>query len=65
MCSSVGHGEKTGTNLFAALQNVKNMIAFVKQNSKNNHFDETQNVIIIATDGKERGQSIVSPPDYI
>eukprot|EP00064_Thunnus_orientalis_P000310 superscaffoldBa00000015_g310 len=45
------HGSKTGTNLHAALHSVSEVIAFFKQNSKRNHFNETQNIIIIQTDG--------------
>ncbi|XP_060901605.1 complement C2-like [Labrus mixtus] len=45
------HGSKTGTNLHAALKRVSEMIAFLKQNSATNHFNETQNIIVIETDG--------------
>ncbi|KAM8769439.1 complement factor B [Acanthopagrus schlegelii] len=45
------HGKKTGTNLYAALQRVNEMISYLKQNSAENHFNETQNIIIIETDG--------------
>ncbi|XP_034089092.1 complement C2 [Gymnodraco acuticeps] len=45
------HGRKTGTNLYAALYRVSEKINFLKQNSANNHFNETQNIIIIETDG--------------
>uniref|UniRef100_UPI0037E805C9 complement factor B n=1 Tax=Semicossyphus pulcher TaxID=241346 RepID=UPI0037E805C9 len=45
------HGRKTGTNLHAALNRVSEKMAFLKQNSDSNHFNETQNVIIIETDG--------------
>ncbi|XP_074497464.1 complement C2 [Sebastes fasciatus] len=48
-CSS--HGSKTGTNLHAALYRVSEMINFFKQHSVRNHFNETQNIIIIETDG--------------
>uniref|UniRef100_A0A3Q3F848 C3/C5 convertase n=1 Tax=Labrus bergylta TaxID=56723 RepID=A0A3Q3F848_9LABR len=41
----------TGTNLHAALKRVSEMIAFLKQNSATNHFNETQNIIVIETDG--------------
>ncbi|KAJ0022390.1 hypothetical protein NQD34_009880 [Periophthalmus magnuspinnatus] len=44
------HGPKTGTNLFAALSKVNEKIAFLKISEKK-HFNETQNVIIIQTDG--------------
>ncbi|XP_019963483.2 complement C2 [Paralichthys olivaceus] len=45
------HGRKTGTNLHAALHRVSEVINFMKQNSAKNHFNETQNIIIIETDG--------------
>ncbi|XP_070827162.1 complement C2 [Chaetodon trifascialis] len=45
------HGQKTGTNLHAALHRVSEVINFLKQNSARNHFNETQNIIIIETDG--------------
>lgn len=45
------HGRKTGTNLYAALYGVSEKINFLKQNSAKNHFNETQNIIIIETDG--------------
>ncbi|XP_041796943.1 complement C2 [Chelmon rostratus] len=45
------HGRKTGTNLHAALHRVSEVINFFKQNSAKNHFNETQNIIIIETDG--------------
>ncbi|KAF3847885.1 hypothetical protein F7725_020913 [Dissostichus mawsoni] len=38
-------------NLHAALYGVSEKINFLKQNSANNHFNETQNIIIIETDG--------------
>ncbi|XP_045928726.1 complement C2 [Micropterus dolomieu] len=45
------HGSKTGTNLHAALHRVSELINFLKQSSAKNHFNETQNIIIIETDG--------------
>uniref|UniRef100_A0A4W6DQS2 C3/C5 convertase n=1 Tax=Lates calcarifer TaxID=8187 RepID=A0A4W6DQS2_LATCA len=45
------HGSKTGTNLYSALYRVNELISFFKQNSARNHFNETQNIIIIETDG--------------
>ncbi|KAJ0063429.1 hypothetical protein NL108_002643, partial [Boleophthalmus pectinirostris] len=46
------HGDKTGTNLFAALSRVNEKIAFLKiRESERTHFNETQNVIIVQTDG--------------
>ncbi|KAM7413560.1 hypothetical protein PAMA_020775 [Pampus argenteus] len=45
------HGSKTGTNLYAALHRVMEVMSFFKQNSQKNHFNETQNIIIIQTDG--------------
>ncbi|XP_044057275.1 complement C2 [Siniperca chuatsi] len=45
------HGRRTGTNLHAALHRVSEAISFFKQNSAKNHFNETQNIIIIETDG--------------
>ncbi|XP_026224893.1 complement C2 [Anabas testudineus] len=45
------HGNKTGTNLYAALYRVSEMISFFKQDQVKNHFNETQNIIIIETDG--------------
>lgn len=53
ICSSAGHGQKTGTNLHSALLRVSEVISFLKQNSAKNHFNETQNIIIIETDGKD------------
>ncbi|KAF7219489.1 complement factor B [Nothobranchius furzeri] len=43
------HGRRTGTNLDSALQNVLRAMSFLKQNS--DHSNETQNIIIIETDG--------------
>ncbi|KAK5868479.1 hypothetical protein PBY51_009489 [Eleginops maclovinus] len=45
------HGRKTGTNLHAALYRVSEVMSFLKQNINNNYFNETQNIIIIETDG--------------
>ncbi|XP_029372782.1 complement factor B [Echeneis naucrates] len=45
------HGRKTGTNLFSAINRVNSLISFFKQNSERYHFRDTQNVIIIQTDG--------------
>ncbi|KAM4741959.1 complement C2 [Anableps anableps] len=45
------HGRKTGTNLYSALEDVLHKISFLNQNRKTNHFNETQNIIIIETDG--------------
>ncbi|KAM4589324.1 complement C2 [Fundulus diaphanus] len=45
------HGRKTGTNLYSALASVLNQISFLNQNRHRNHFNETQNIIIIQTDG--------------
>ncbi|KAM9732882.1 complement C2 isoform 2-T2 [Menidia menidia] len=45
------HGRKTGTNLHSALINVGEKMSFLKQNSAKNHFNETQHIIIIETDG--------------
>ncbi|XP_008424315.1 complement C2 [Poecilia reticulata] len=45
------HGRKTGTNLYSALENVVNTISFLNENRNKNHFNETQNIIIIETDG--------------
>ncbi|XP_037335976.2 complement C2 [Pungitius pungitius] len=47
----LSHGLKTGTNLHAALERVAEVISFLKQDDAGNHFNETQNVIIIETDG--------------
>ncbi|KAG7267479.1 hypothetical protein CRUP_023133 [Coryphaenoides rupestris] len=44
------HKEKTGTNLFAGLQRVNEMMAIFKLRG-DSHFNETQNVIVIITDG--------------
>ncbi|XP_076833277.1 complement C2 [Brachyhypopomus gauderio] len=44
------HGAKTGTNLHKALSAVRERLAFLKANKKS-HFNETQNVILIETDG--------------
>lgn len=53
--SPAGHGRKTGTNLHAALYRVSEVINFFRQNSARNHFNETQNIIVIETDGKDTG----------
>uniref|UniRef100_A0A8C2WZZ7 C3/C5 convertase n=1 Tax=Cyclopterus lumpus TaxID=8103 RepID=A0A8C2WZZ7_CYCLU len=45
------HGRKTGTNLHAALHRVSMVMSFLKRDSARNHFNETQNIIIIETDG--------------
>ncbi|XP_043974778.1 complement C2 [Gambusia affinis] len=45
------HGRKTGTNLYSALENVMNTISFLNENRNKNRFNETQNIIIIETDG--------------
>jgi len=46
-----GHGSKKGTNLYKALERVYSQLAFLRE-TKRNQFNETQNVIIITTDGK-------------
>ena len=62
-CSSSAHGRKTGTNLHAALRRVSEMISFFKQNSAKYHFNETQNIIIIETDGKDEGNVSQTPAE--
>lgn len=59
MCSCSGHGEKTGTNLHAALHRVNEVMSFFKENGAQYHFNQTQNVIVIATDGKH---ALAFPP---
>ncbi|KAF5897730.1 complement factor B-like [Clarias magur] len=54
------HGKKTGTNLFKALKRVYERLAFLKANNKR-HFSETQNVILIETDGFA---NMGGDPDY-
>ncbi|XP_053502460.1 complement factor B [Ictalurus furcatus] len=44
------HGKKTGTNLYKALKSVESRLSFLKSENKK-HFNETQNVILIETDG--------------
>ncbi|KAL0972773.1 hypothetical protein UPYG_G00194580 [Umbra pygmaea] len=44
------HGKKKGTNLYAALSRVYESIGWLREN-KENKFNETQNVILIETDG--------------
>nr|AFD18593.1 Bf/C2B [Ctenopharyngodon idella] len=44
------HGNKKGTNLYKALERVYSQLVFLRE-TKRNQFNETQNVIIIATDG--------------
>ncbi|XP_067222492.1 complement factor B isoform X1 [Chanodichthys erythropterus] len=44
------HGNKKGTNLYKALERVYTQLGFLRE-TKRNQFNETQNVIIIATDG--------------
>ncbi|GAA6098598.1 complement factor B isoform X1 [Tachysurus ichikawai] len=48
--TQTNHGEKTGTNLFKALECVHKRLSFLKANNKT-RFSETQNVILIETDG--------------
>ncbi|RXN13267.1 complement C2-like protein [Labeo rohita] len=48
--SGESHGNERGTNLHDALDRVYNQLALLREN-KRSHFNETQNVIIIATDG--------------
>lgn len=50
--SCVGHGHKTGTNLYAALHRVNEKMSFLRQDKTNNRYNDTQNIIIIATDGE-------------
>ncbi|CAL8343280.1 unnamed protein product [Arctogadus glacialis] len=45
------HGDNIGTNLFAGLNRVNEMMALLKLGREDNHFMETQNVILIITDG--------------
>uniref|UniRef100_A0A3Q2FYQ9 C3/C5 convertase n=1 Tax=Cyprinodon variegatus TaxID=28743 RepID=A0A3Q2FYQ9_CYPVA len=45
------HGRKTGTNLYSALENVLKVMSYLNENRHKNHFNETQNIIIIETDG--------------
>ncbi|XP_068454940.1 complement factor B-like, partial [Clinocottus analis] len=44
------HGSRTGTNLHAALRRVGEVMSYLK-NSGGNRFNETQNIVIIETDG--------------
>uniref|UniRef100_A0AAR2JLN0 C3/C5 convertase n=1 Tax=Pygocentrus nattereri TaxID=42514 RepID=A0AAR2JLN0_PYGNA len=44
------HGKKTGTNLYNALNEVYKRLAWLKE-QKDGRFNETQNVILIETDG--------------
>lgn len=44
-----GHGDKTGTNLYGALNHVSERLGVLKIQSP--RFNETQNVIVIETDG--------------
>ncbi|XP_067306042.1 complement factor B [Pseudorasbora parva] len=48
--NETSHGSKKGTNLYKALDRVYHQLAFLRE-TKRNQFNETQNVIIIATDG--------------
>lgn len=48
--SDKSHGSKRGTNLYKALEMVYSQLGVLREN-KRNQFNETQNVIIIATDG--------------
>ncbi|KAK7882832.1 hypothetical protein WMY93_029006 [Mugilogobius chulae] len=45
------HGTETGTNLFAALSSVNERLAILKQRDEEKKCNETQNVLIIQTDG--------------
>ncbi|TSN57739.1 Complement factor B [Bagarius yarrelli] len=44
------HGEKTGTNLYKALTSVQKRLSYLKAKNQT-QFEETQNVILIETDG--------------
>lgn len=60
--SSEGHGRKTGTNLYSALHNVQKAISFFNATSTKKQLADTQNIIIIETDGKIKfTQTICSP----
>ncbi|XP_072547227.1 complement factor B [Salminus brasiliensis] len=48
--SHTGHGQKTGTNLYKALYSVYERLSWLKA-QRDSHFNETQNVILIETDG--------------
>lgn len=62
VCSSEGHGRKTGTNLYSALHNVQKAISFLNATSAKKQLADTQNIIIIETDGKIKfTQTICSP----
>lgn len=58
------HGQKTGTNLHAALHRVNEMISSFRQNRAKNHFNETQNIIIIETDGKDVRKCLTNSPAH-
>ncbi|KAG7223070.1 hypothetical protein INR49_015829, partial [Caranx melampygus] len=45
------HGTNTGTNMYAAIERVNEKISWFKERSAMNHFNETQNIIIMQTDG--------------
>ncbi|XP_037534007.1 complement C2 [Nematolebias whitei] len=45
------HGRKTGTNLYSALHNVQKVINFLNVTSTKEQLADTQNIIIIETDG--------------
>ena len=53
---SADHKDKTGTNIFAALYKVNEMMAIFKRNP-DSHFDKTQSVIVLITDGKNHMNS--------
>uniref|UniRef100_A0A673ZW14 C3/C5 convertase n=1 Tax=Salmo trutta TaxID=8032 RepID=A0A673ZW14_SALTR len=48
--SPTGHGNQTGTNLYAALYRVYERMAILRERNET-RFSETQNVILIETDG--------------
>ncbi|XP_056120603.1 complement factor B [Rhinichthys klamathensis goyatoka] len=48
--SAESHGSKKGTNLYKALERVYSQLGFLRE-TKRNQFNETQNVVIITTDG--------------
>ncbi|XP_062872831.1 complement factor B [Trichomycterus rosablanca] len=49
--SQTTHGRKTGTNLYKALYKVYEQLSFLGASKKEKYFNETQNVILIETDG--------------
>lgn len=57
--SPPGHNSQTGTNLYDALHTVYEEMSFLKLNKKERtYFNQTQNVILIETDGRSHRKKV-------